>query len=54
MLAGCAALAGVGHGVLHPVDYTLLNRKISPLRLGHVCSVHGIIGSLAFLKIPAV
>lgn len=54
MLAGCAALAGVGNGVFHPVDYTLLNRKISPLRLGHAYSVHGITGSLGWALAPAL
>src|SRR5512134_148494 len=28
MLVACAALAGVGNGVFHPVDYTLINRKV--------------------------
>ena len=54
MLAGCAALAGVGNGVFHPVNYTLLNRKISPLRLGHAYSVHGITGSLGWALAPAL
>ncbi|MDO8717850.1 MAG: MFS transporter, partial [Polaromonas sp.] len=41
MLAGFAAVGGVGNGVFHPVDYTLLNRKVSAHRLGHAYSVHG-------------
>lgn len=49
----CAALAGVGNGVFHPVDYTLLNRKVSPRRLGHAYSVHGITGSLGWALAPA-
>ena len=28
MLAASAVLAGIGNGVFHPVDYTLLNRKV--------------------------
>ncbi|MDQ3058501.1 MAG: MFS transporter [Pseudomonadota bacterium] len=48
MLAGFAVIGGVGNGVFHPVDYTLLNRKISPARLGHAYSVHGITGSLGW------
>ena len=28
MLAACSVVAGIGNGVFHPVDYTLLNRKI--------------------------
>ena len=54
MLAAFAALAGVGNGVFHPVDYTLLNRKISPSRLGHAYSVHGITGSLGWALAPAM
>lgn len=54
MMAAFAALAGVGNGVFHPVDYTLLNRKISAPRLGHAYSVHGITGSLGWALAPAM
>ena len=54
MMAGFAALAGVGNGVFHPVDYTLLNRKISAPRLGHAYSVHGITGNLGWALAPAM
>ncbi|MHB1201054.1 MAG: MFS transporter [Polaromonas sp.] len=54
MMAGFAVLAGVGNGVFHPVDYTLLNRKVSAQRLGHAYSVHGITGSLGWALAPAV
>jgi MFS transporter, FSR family, fosmidomycin resistance protein len=53
-LAGCAVIAGVGNGVFHPVDYTLLNRKVQPSRLGHAFSVHGITGSLGWALAPAM
>ena len=49
-----AVLAGIGNGVFHPVDYTLLNRKIHPSRLGHAFSVHGITGSLGWALAPAM
>jgi MFS family permease len=39
--------------VFHPVDYTLLNRKIDAARLGHAFSVHGITGSLGWALAPA-
>ncbi|ABE44739.1 MFS transporter [Polaromonas sp. JS666] len=54
MLAGFAVIAGVGNGVFHPVDYTLINRKVSPSRLGHAYSVHGITGSLGWALAPAL
>ena len=54
MLAGFSMLAGVGNGVFHPVDYTLLNRKVSAPRLGHAYSFHGITGSLGWALAPAM
>jgi FSR family fosmidomycin resistance protein-like MFS transporter len=54
MLAAFSVLAGVGNGVFHPVDYTLLNRKVHPSRLGHAFSVHGITGSLGWALAPAM
>jgi MFS transporter, FSR family, fosmidomycin resistance protein len=54
MLMVFVAVAGVGNGVFHPVDYTLLNRKVSPPRLGHAYSVHGISGSLGWALAPAL
>lgn len=53
-LAAFSVLAGVGNGVFHPVDYTLLNRRVSPARLGHAYSVHGISGSLGWALAPAM
>ena len=54
MLAVFAVVAGLGNGVFHPVDYTLLNRKVHPSRLGHAFSVHGITGSLGWALAPAM
>lgn len=52
-MVASAAIAGVGNGVFHPVDYTLINRKVSAPRLGHAYSVHGITGSLGWALAPA-
>ncbi len=54
MMAGFVVIAGLGNGVFHPVNYTLLNRKISSARLGHAYSVHGITGSLGWALAPAL
>ena len=54
MLAVFSVVAGMGNGVFHPVDYTLLNRKVSAPRLGHAYSVHGITGSLGWALAPAM
>ncbi|WP_140627524.1 MFS transporter [Methylibium rhizosphaerae] len=47
-------VAGVGNGVFHPVDYTLINHKISKPRLGHAYSVHGVTGSLGWAVAPVL
>lgn len=54
MLAFFVVVAGLGNGVFHPVDYTLLNRKVSVSRLGHAYSVHGLTGSLGWALAPAL
>ena len=54
MMAVFSVMAGAGNGVFHPVDYTLLNRKVHPARLGHAFSVHGLTGSLGWALAPAV
>lgn len=54
MLMAFAVVAGLGNGVFHPVDYTLINRKISASRLGHAYSVHGISGNLGWALAPAL
>jgi MFS family permease len=53
-LAFFSVVAGTGNGVFHPVDYTLLNRKVHKTRLGHAFSVHGITGSLGWALAPAM
>lgn len=54
VLAFWAVVAGIGNGVFHPVNYTLLNRKVHLSRLGHAFSVHGITGSLGWALAPAM
>lgn len=54
MLMLFAVVAGAGNGVFHPVDYTLINRRVSAPRLGHAYSVHGISGYLGWALAPAL
>ena len=54
MLALWSVVAGIGNGVFHPVDFTLLNRKVHPSRLGHAFSVHGVTGALGWALAPAL
>lgn len=52
VLVAGSMLAGLGNSVFHPSDFTLLNRLVSPARLGHAFSVHGISGSLGWAAAP--
>ena len=52
MLLLCVVLAGLGNSVFHPSDFTILNSRIDPRRLGHAFSVHGISGSLGWAAAP--
>lgn len=47
-----AALAGLGNAPFHPADFTILNKRVSPQRLGHAYSVHGISGNLGWATAP--
>ncbi|NBQ90825.1 MAG: MFS transporter [Betaproteobacteria bacterium] len=49
-----AALAGVGNAPFHPADFSILNQRVSPSRLGHAFSVHGISGNLGWAAAPLV
>ena len=48
------ALMGLGNGVFHPADFAVLNVNVSPKRLGHAYSTHGIGGSLGYAIAPVV
>lgn len=52
MLLLGAALTGIGNGVFHPVDFSLLNHRVHPSRLGHAYSAHGLTGSLGWALAP--
>jgi len=58
-LAGSAPLLalgllvmGVGNSVFHPADFSILNGRVTPARLGYAFSAHGIAGSLGFAAAP--
>jgi MFS family permease len=52
VLVLAAAVAGAGNSIFHPADFTLLNRRVSPARLGHAFSVHGLSGNLGWAAAP--
>ena len=54
MLMATAAIAGAGNSIFHPADFTLLNQRVSQLRLGHAFSVHGLSGNLGWAAAPVV
>ena len=54
MLVVAAMLAGLGNCVFHPADFGLLNRRVSPPRLGHAFSVHGLSGNLGWAAGPVL
>jgi MFS family permease len=51
-LMWAAALAGLGNSPFHPIDFTILNKRVSPPRLGHAFSAHGISGNLGWAIAP--
>ncbi len=53
MLVLGAIIAGCGNGIFHPVDYTLINHKISPANLPYAYSIHGVTGYLGWAAAPA-
>lgn len=53
MLVVGAVIAGCGNGIFHPVDYTLINHKISPPNLPYAYSIHGVTGYIGWAAAPA-
>lgn len=53
MLIIAAVIAGCGNGIFHPVDYTLINHKISQPNLPYAYSIHGVSGYLGWAAAPA-
>lgn len=52
LLVAGALLSGIGNSVFHPADFAILNGRVSPQRLGHAFSTHGVAGSLGFAAAP--
>ena len=51
-LMGVAVLAGLGNAPFHPVDFTILNQRVSAPRLGYAFSAHGLSGNLGWAVAP--
>ncbi|MFJ1302231.1 MFS transporter [Pseudomonadota bacterium AL_CKDN230030165-1A_HGKHYDSX7] len=52
MLMLAAVIGGVGNSIFHPADYSLINHRVSPARLGHAFSLHGLTGNLGWALTP--
>ena len=52
-LMAVAAVAGLGNCPYHPIDFTIMNQRVSALRLGHAYSAHGLSGNLGWAAAPA-
>lgn len=48
-----AVCAGLGNAPFHPIDYSILNQRVSAPRLGHAYSAHGLSGNLGWALAPA-
>ncbi|MBN9462764.1 MAG: MFS transporter [Burkholderiales bacterium] len=51
LLAG-AVLVGLGNASFHPIDYSILNARVSTRRIGHAYAVHGVTGNLGWAAAP--
>jgi len=54
MLVAASALAGIGNSSFHPVDYSIINQRVSARRIGHAYSAHGLSGTLGYASATLV
>ena len=47
-LIAVSVFAGLGNSAFHPVDFTIMNQRVSAPRLGYAFSFHGITGNLGW------
>ncbi len=48
MLMLSAIFAGLGNSFFHPVDYSIINQRVSAARIGHAYSAHGLSGTIGY------
>jgi MFS transporter, FSR family, fosmidomycin resistance protein len=53
-LIAAAALAGLANSPFHPIDFSILNQRVSTPRLGYAFSMHGLSGSLGWAFTPII
>ena len=54
MLVAVSVILGIANSPFHPVDYTIINQRISATRIGHAYSVHGVSGTLGYASATLV
>ncbi len=54
MLVASAAIAGIANSPFHPVDYSIINQRVSARRIGHAYSAHGLSGTLGYASATLV
>lgn len=52
MLLVASFFAGLGNAPFHPVDFTILNKRVTAKHIGHAFSVHGISGNIGWAMAP--
>ncbi|MDO4592528.1 MAG: MFS transporter [Comamonadaceae bacterium] len=52
MLLAASFFAGLGNAPFHPVDFTILNKRVTSQNIGHAFSVHGISGNIGWAVAP--
>jgi MFS transporter, FSR family, fosmidomycin resistance protein len=48
MLVLAAMLSGFGNSFFHPVDFSIINERVSATRIGHAYSAHGLSGTFGY------
>jgi MFS transporter, FSR family, fosmidomycin resistance protein len=54
MLVAAVVISGVANSPFHPVDYSIINQRVSAHRIGHAYSVHGVSGTLGYASATLV
>ena len=54
MLVATAVLSGIANSPFHPIDYSIINQRISAARIGHAYSAHGLSGTLGYASATLV
>jgi MFS family permease len=52
MMLVFSGLAGLANSPFHPVDFSIINARVTPNRLGRAYAVHGICGNLGWAAAP--